>query len=263
MNAYFFQSVDYEGSPTYVFAYVGIPDNASKDNPVPGVVLVHGGGGTAFADWVKMWNDRGYAAIAIDTEGKIPYQNITLKSAENLSFESVKHHGPINTSYEDSEKPVNQQYLYHAIAGTIAAHSFLSSFEEVDSSKIGLTGISWGGVISTNVAAYDDRFAFVVPVYGAVGMSGTSLKFGDLYNLYPRCAYLWDNIEILRNCKTPILFINWEGDPFFPVESTLKCSNAAMNAWMLLIPELEHGYWQGANIEEIFNFANTILQKMS
>ena len=83
VNAYFFQSVDYEGSPTYVFAYVGIPDNASKDNPVPGVVLVHGGGGTAFADWVKMWNDRGYAAIAIDTEGKIPYQNITLKSINN------------------------------------------------------------------------------------------------------------------------------------------------------------------------------------
>jgi hypothetical protein len=34
---------------------------------VPGIVLLHGGGGTAFESWVKLWVDRGYAAIAIDT----------------------------------------------------------------------------------------------------------------------------------------------------------------------------------------------------
>ena len=34
--------------------------------------LVHGGGGTAFADWVKLWNSRGYAAIAMDNCGSIP-----------------------------------------------------------------------------------------------------------------------------------------------------------------------------------------------
>ena len=55
VEAYFLQSVFYSGAPTYVFAYVGIPDTATKDNPVPGVVLIHGGGGTAFCDWVKMW----------------------------------------------------------------------------------------------------------------------------------------------------------------------------------------------------------------
>jgi hypothetical protein len=68
VEAYFLQSVPYNNAPTHVFAYVGIPSIATKDNPVPGVVLIHGGGGTAFYDWVKMWNDWGYAAIAIDTE---------------------------------------------------------------------------------------------------------------------------------------------------------------------------------------------------
>ena len=38
-------------------------------------MLIHGGCGTVFADWVKMWNDMGYAAIAIGTEGKIPNPN--------------------------------------------------------------------------------------------------------------------------------------------------------------------------------------------
>ena len=79
-KAYFLQSVHENGEPTYVFAFVGIPDTATKEKPVPGVVLIHGGGGTAFPDWVKMWNDKGYAAIAIDTEGNIPNANVTFMS---------------------------------------------------------------------------------------------------------------------------------------------------------------------------------------
>lgn len=39
---------------------------------VPGMVLVHGGGGTAFEDWVQLWVQRGYAAIAMDTCGQVP-----------------------------------------------------------------------------------------------------------------------------------------------------------------------------------------------
>ena len=260
VDAYFLQSVDYNGAPTYVFAFVGIPAKATKDNPVPGVVLVHGGGGTAFYDWVKMWNDKGFAAIAIDTEGRIPTASAGLSSNSSASFESIKHHGPENTNYRDHEKPANEQFLYHAIAGTIVANSFLSSFEQVDSSKIGLTGISWGGVIATNAAAYDDRFAFAAPVYGAVAMTGTEGIFGTLYNTYPRCSFLWDNVEMLRNCRTPILFVNWDGDPFFKVDATEKCATTAMNARMILIPELQHGHKQGANIQEIFTFAENVVQ---
>ena len=40
------------------------------DSPVPGVVLVHGGGGTAFSEWVTEWTNRGYAAISIAVEGQ-------------------------------------------------------------------------------------------------------------------------------------------------------------------------------------------------
>ena len=256
VEACFLQSVSYNDAPTYVFAYAGIPATATKENPVPGVVLIHGGGGTAFSDWVKMWNDRGYAAIAIDTEGCIPTESASLSSASDVAFESIMHHGPDNTGYKDYAKSANEQFLYHAIAGAIVANSFLSSLEQVDGSRIGLTGISWGGVIATNAVAYDDRFAFAAPVYGAVAMTGSSGLFGTLYDNYPRCSFLWDNVEMLRNCRTPILFINWEGDPFFAVDATEKCVNTAMNAGMMLIPNLQHGHLQGANIQEIFIFAN-------
>ena len=100
-----------------------------------------------------------------------------------------------------------------------------------------------------------DRFAFAVPVYGAISMTGTSGIFGTLYATYPRCSLLWDDVEMLRTCRTPMLFINWPGDPYFAVDATERCASAAMNAGMMLIPDLQHGHLQGADIQEIFLFA--------
>jgi hypothetical protein len=69
VHAVCFEGLPWRGNPTRVFAYYGVPANATAANPVPGIVLVHGAGGTAFARWVKTWTDRGYAAIAFDDEG--------------------------------------------------------------------------------------------------------------------------------------------------------------------------------------------------
>ena len=70
VKALFFDGLPWKGKPTRVFAYYGIPSNEGGGK-VPAIVLVHGGGGTAFARWVKLWNDRGYAAIAMDTCGAV------------------------------------------------------------------------------------------------------------------------------------------------------------------------------------------------
>ena len=61
-KAIFYETLSFKGKPTRAFAYIGIP---KSDKPVPAMVLVHGGGGKAFYEWVKIWNDRGYAAISM------------------------------------------------------------------------------------------------------------------------------------------------------------------------------------------------------
>ena len=53
VHACFLEGVPYHGRPTRFFAWWSLPAGASPENPVPGIVLVHGGGGTAFADWVS------------------------------------------------------------------------------------------------------------------------------------------------------------------------------------------------------------------
>ena len=59
---------------TKVFGYIGLPAGLQPGETCPGMVLLHGGGGTAFDVWVEHWNTRGYAAITFDQCGDIPTQ---------------------------------------------------------------------------------------------------------------------------------------------------------------------------------------------
>src|SRR5687767_8648532 len=71
VEAIFYDALPWKGKPTRVFAWIGMPQH-EPGQKVPAMVLVHGGGGTAFAEWVRLWNKRGYAAIAMDTCGSVP-----------------------------------------------------------------------------------------------------------------------------------------------------------------------------------------------
>ena len=66
VQALLYAGEKYRGKPTRVFAFYASPRTLGQavKGKVPGIVLVHGGGGTAFANWAQLWAKRGYAAIA-------------------------------------------------------------------------------------------------------------------------------------------------------------------------------------------------------
>src|SRR6516162_6709199 len=70
LKAVTYEGPSWKGKPTRVFAWLGLPK--AGDGRAPAMVLVHGGGGTAFADWARLWTGRGYAAIAMDLCGCVP-----------------------------------------------------------------------------------------------------------------------------------------------------------------------------------------------
>lgn len=250
VKAYFLDSV----GGTKVFAYVGIPENASAQSKVPGMVLVHGGGGTAFSDWVKMWNDRGYAAIAMDTDGNMPNMNSNMDNNEHDS--SVMPHGPANVGFADSDSPIEEQWAYHALASVVVSNSFLRSFPEVDVEKIGLTGISYGGFLSSIAPGYDDRFLFSAPVYGSVSQVGTAGIWGNIYASNDRAAELWDDIAVVEAARSPMFFVNGSNDQFFTVDATTDCMESAKYGSMLLKYHFLHGHSLGADVDEIFAYAD-------
>jgi len=193
IRALFYETLSYQGKPTRAFAYIGIPESRK---PVPAVVCVHGGGGTAFHEWVKLWNDRGYAAISMSLEGHMP--------TEEKKKSAHKYSGPTrNGRFNDITEPLDEQWMYHALSNVILANSLLRSMKEIDSERIGVTGISWGGILTSLVSGVDDRFKFAIPVYGA----------GFLYNSLGHFASVegeqkfWDPSRQFQYSKMPTLWV--------------------------------------------------------
>jgi dienelactone hydrolase len=258
VRSLFFEGLPWKGKPTRVFAWYGVPAHAGNEK-VPAIVLVHGGAGTAFADWVRMWTARGYAAIAIDTCGSVPIHE---------GQRGWKHHdlgGPPCWQLNQVNWPIEDQWTYHAVADAILANSLLRSFPEVDASRIGLTGISWGGYLTDIIASVDTRFKFGAPVYGCGFLGEDSYWVPELAKMKPEDAHkwlaLWDPSVYLPRVKMPMLWVDGTNDPFYPMESLRKSYLLPKGPRTLSMHvRLEHGYEQGEPPEEIHAFADYYLK---
>ena len=271
MRAVFYEGADYKGKPTWVFAYYAAPKGAPPKGGWPAVVCAHGGGGTAYPEWVKHWNGKGYAAIAMDLEGHLPGGKSHHVEGNFPTGKGHKNAGPARMDwFGDRALPDKEQWFYHAVADVIRANSLLRSFKEINPGKIGLTGISWGGVIVSTVAGVDSRFAFVIPVYGAGFIHksdnpGLSQWFPPK-NMTP-AQYLdyrtkWDPAAHLPHAKMPMLFVSSVADPVFQIDIFAKSVKAAGGPSTLCIrPWMIHGHGNGwSDACEIWNFADSIVK---
>ena len=256
----FYEGMPFEGTPTRVFAWVGVPSNAA--GPVPGIVLVHGGGGTAYRDWVKLWMDRGYAAIAMDTNGSIPL------AMAGMDVKSVRHaYAPTTGIYfKNMDKPVESQWVYHAVASVILAHSLLRSLPGVDPERIGITGISWGGILSEIAVSIDSRFKFAAPVYGCGFLGEDSFWLEtDFQQLPPaqveRWIALWDPSQYLSGVTIPMLFCNGANDKHFRPDSWQKTYQLPQGpVFLSLKVGMGHSHPPVGDPKEITRFADSIVK---
>jgi dienelactone hydrolase len=259
VRSLFYDGPQFEGKPTRVFAYYAAP-KAKPGERLPAMVLVHGGGGTAFDRWVRLWNSRGYAAIAMDLCGCIP-----VREAPKL----WKHHadgGPRGWGgFEQIDRPAHDQWSYQAIADIILAHSLIRSFPEVDPQRIGVTGISWGGYLTSFVSGVDARFRFAVPVYGCGFLGDNSVWLPNFERMTPgqRSHWLgwWDPSVYLRNTKMPMLWVNGTNDFAYPMDSWQKSYRATQGTHTLCLRvRMPHGHGAaGENPAEIQVFADSFL----
>ncbi|MEX1048671.1 MAG: acetylxylan esterase [Akkermansiaceae bacterium] len=260
----FYNTLDYQGSPTRACAWIGIPAGADAQNPVPAVVLAHGGGGKPYLEWVQMWNQRGYAAIAMGLEGQT---DITATQAEKDAGQAVgnwlKHKlaGPPRVRiYGDSTLPVAAQWMYHAAADVILANSLLRALPEVDPTKIGLMGVSWGGVITATVIGIDDRFAFAIPVYGAGNKHTIDNHFGRALANSPVYLHAWDPDLRIHLATMPALWFSWPRENNFSLDSQAHTYTAAGGPRMVsLVPGMSHSHRAAWSRPESYDFADSIV----
>ncbi|MDO6738213.1 S9 family peptidase [Wenyingzhuangia sp. 2_MG-2023] len=262
----FFEGLPYKEKETKVFCWYGVPKTLKQGEKAPAVVLVHGGGGTAFHQWVQKWNNRGYIAISIALEGQVPGDMILDKNGQN-KHPSFEFSGPSRIGFfnDVNDHNLQDQWFYHAVADIMKATSLLTSFPEVDAEKIGITGISWGGILTNVVTGIDNRYAFAIPVYGCGYLHETPLYKKIIDHLKPsqQIFYMenWEPSLYVPLHKQPTLFVNGTNDMHFTMNSFTKTFAASTNEKYLRIElEMKHGHSQGWDPKEIYNFADYVLK---
>ncbi len=253
------QAIIYDGDTYYGrkvrhFAYIGLPEGASAENPVPAVVCVHGGGGTAYAEWVKRWNEKGYAAIAMNLNGRIP-QN---KSVPDGNAQ-LRHAWPGATQDNyGTVSPDDATWMYSAVTAVIGAHNVLREMPQIDNSKIGITGVSWGSVVTSTTIGVDNRFAFAIPSYGCGYLYGS-----ETYMAYAMtdAKKLWDASNFIGKSDIPILWMNGDRDLAFSLTSTTKSALlAGDNSYVAIINGFNHSHGDTWSRPEPYAFADSIVK---
>lgn len=252
-----YQGLSYHGRPTDVFAYYATPGSVmgdkTLDHNLPVVVLIHGGGGTAFREWAELWAKRGYAAIAMDLAGARPIPGLNPHDQKNRA--RLPDGGPNQTDREKFgaiDQEVNEQWQYHAVANAILAHSLVLSFPEVDPERSAVTGISWGGYLTCIVAGVDTRFDAAVPVYGCGFLHENSVWLGQFAAMSDesrrRWMTLWEPSMYLPAVEMPILFVNGTNDFAYPLDSYMKSFHAVksdVDKRLAVTVKMPHGHPPG------------------
>ncbi|MFO1064085.1 MAG: PhoPQ-activated protein PqaA family protein [Pirellulales bacterium] len=250
VHSLFYENEPFDGHETEVFAYYASPSTlAGQADPAsavksdkqrekfPGVVLIHGGGGTAFSEWAWLWAKRGYAAIAMDLGGCKPFDPkyddkgvpVLNQTAKPDTRTRLPNGGPDQghpAKFDTIGGAVSDDWPYHAVAAAIRAHSLLRSMDEVDADHTAVTGISWGGYTTCLVASLDNRFQAAVPVYGCGFLfEGESVQKPSIDKLSDRrdqWIQTYDPSSYLGRCRVPMLMVNGTNDVHYPLDSYFK-----------------------------------------
>ena len=276
IKAITYDGVKTDKGKTKVFAYIGYPSGAKERKSLPAVVLVHGGGGEAYLPWVKMWTDKGYVAIAMSTTGDFPLV-INAGMSEQSGVCNDWYHGlcgifkeegyvnaPENDEIENSYADVSEHWLFHAVSQVILAGNVLRKDSFVDSDKIGIAGISWGGIITSIAIGYDNRFAFAVPIYGSGylldGMGGITPKF-----YLGRNQDFWLAEKRFEYIKMPVLWLCWNKDlPFSANSNSMSYIDTVKNnkdTRISMVHEMYHCHTNAWWRKEALAFADSVCQK--
>jgi dienelactone hydrolase len=216
LSEVYFAAEPYLDKPSRAFGYYARPDHLFEPN-MPAMLLIHGGGGTAEAQWAIDWAGRGYAALAIDLYG------------QGLDRQKLPDGGPDWSNDFASfrlDHGLHNTWIHHALANCLRALSLLAVLPDVDPDRLGVTGVSWGGMFCASVMCLHDRVKVGIPVFGA----GFNPRMA-------RASFIDDHAgEVLRQtydpsnffdrCRAQVLWVATATDRGATLEELLKSHRA-------------------------------------
>ena len=250
IRSIYISGAEYKGGATEMFAYLGVPKQ--KCGSCPAIILIHGGDGRAYHEWVAEWVERGFVALAIDNNSR------------HQTAEGVVHNdlgGPsawCPWAEELSDKENTWSYI--SVKTLLMAGEMLAGMEEVDPERIYSYGISWGGYLSylmlsaskrikMGAVAYTTAYMHEMPLWIESGFDRA--KCGD-----GRLA-LWideyDAKNYIPKIKMPVILARGMEDKCFPPKSINKTLDLFGDGIVTManIKKYIHGHINGRKMVDV------------
>lgn len=235
-----------------VFAFIGLPTIKKPKNGFPAIVLVHGGDGCAYYEWVKKWTEKGYVAIAPDFNSN--YATSSNRREQNF-LGGPKGYGSF--SQMNNEHP----WTFFSVNSIFSATEVLLMQKDVDAQKLALCGLSWGGVLSLIALSVEKRFKAAAIIYSS-GYILESEFFDDAITLanmneQDKKVYseFFDPKSYVREISVPIFFLAGADDVAFTMQGRKKTfEKIKVEKRFSYRKKLPHGHSAGWSCEEVYNF---------
>jgi hypothetical protein len=159
----------------------------------------------------------------------------------------------------------DQQWVYHAVANVMAAHSLIRSLPDVDTDRTTIAGVSWGGFLTSIVAGLDPRLSAASISYGCGYLGEPGGLFDQSFTaLTGQQRNQWiakyDPSNYLPFARIPVLWLAGATDQYFtPVSLSKSYELVEKNSLYSLRPFFRHSQGDGANAPEIEVFFNQVL----
>jgi dienelactone hydrolase len=124
-----------------IFAVIATPKTSGKH---PGMLVLHGGGGSAEVEKATAWAQRGYVAVAPDMPGIAEPKRLTETKGK---WSSLKYGEGRWLAKPDA----GASSLFDAALAAMKSLYLLRAQPAVDPTRIGVVGVSWGGYMTTMV----------------------------------------------------------------------------------------------------------------
>ena len=232
-DGYIVEKVLFESRPKhYVTAHLFLPDDPKYTPPYPGVVSPCGHSGTGK---LAPWYQRVGVAGAKHGLATLVYDPIDQGERRQHPKCHISVGGHNNIGYRATLLGWNTAQF--RIWDGIRACDYLASRPDVDPAKLGVTGLSGGGTLSSYLNALDPRYAVGAPagflstvrdVYDNIGgQDAEQFMFGQL-------TFGFNHLGIvLLRAPSPVMLVTTHGD-YFPFRGSLETFGNAKKIYSML-----------------------------
>lgn len=210
----------FKGKPARLAGFYGFVKGSGR---APGILQVHGGGQSASLDSVRDFARNGYPCLSInwggnkmegvkDDEPNTDWGSIDPTQRHNDHYSGGK---PDAKTLDDVESPRNNNWFLLVLAARRGL-TFLEQQPEVDPDRLGVTGHSMGGKITTCLAGIDRRVKAAVPSCGGAGGASGKLSGMPGAGVGATTPTVYDatidDIAYIPGITCPILFMSPTND---------------------------------------------------